>query len=324
MIFIPISWARARIRSRSVVVAALCLAAAVVGPAPAGAAGNDRPTVVAAFYPLAEAAQGVGRGLVDVVNLTPPGQGPHDLQLSGRAVQRIEQADMGIYLGSGFQPQVEKAIKKSKPASRRIDVLETVGLLPVDAQLAGTKGKVDGEVLEGDVDPHVWLDPVRMIEMVDAITDFFVRNDPANADTYRANAKQYLASLDGLDAEYRAGLAQCRSRAIVTSHRAFGYLSDSYDLRQIPIAGVSPEVEPDPKTLAAIADEAEKEGVTTIFLETIAPPDLAKTVAREIGADLDLLDPIEGLSRKQLRTGETYASIMRDNLTRLRKGLGCR
>ena len=95
-----------------------------------------------------------------------------------------------------------------------------------------------------------------MIQMVDAITDFFVRNDPANADTYRANAQEYLTSLNGLDAEYRAGLAQCRSRAIVTSHRAFGYLSDSYDLRQIPIAGISPEVEPDPKTLVAIADEA--------------------------------------------------------------------
>jgi zinc transport system substrate-binding protein len=302
----------------------LCLAAAMVGSAPAGAADNDRPTVVAAFYPLAEAAQGVGRGLVNVVNLTPPGQGPHDLQLSGRSVQRIEQADLGIYLGSGFQPQVEKAIEKSKAASRRLDLLESVGVLPVDPQLAGTKGDVDGEVLEGDVDPHVWLDPVRMIQMVNAITNFFVRNDPTNAETYRSNAQEYLASLDGLDAEYRAGLAQCRSRAIVTSHRAFGYLSDSYGLRQIPIAGVSPEVEPDPKTLVAIADEAEREGVTTIFLETIAPPDLAETVAREIGAKLDLLDPIEGLSRRQLRKGETYASIMSDNLVRLRKGLGCR
>jgi zinc transport system substrate-binding protein len=170
----------------------------------------------------------------------------------------------------------------------------------------------------------VWLDPVRMIQMVNAITNFFVRNDPTNAETYRSNAQEYLASLDGLDAEYRAGLAQCRSRAIVTSHRAFGYLSDSYGLRQIPIAGVSPEVEPDPKTLVAIADEAEREGVTTIFLETIAPPDLAETVAREIGAKLDLLDPIEGLSRRQLRKGETYASIMSDNLVRLGKGLGCR
>jgi zinc transport system substrate-binding protein len=110
---------------------------------------------------------------------------------------------------------------------------------------------------------------------------------------------------------------------VVTSHRAFGYLADAYDLRQIPIAGISPDEEPDPRTLEAIAAEAAAEGVTTIFLETIAPPDLARTVANEIGASLDLLDPIEGLTAEQLDDGQTYASIMRDNLARLANGLGC-
>ena len=93
--------------------------------------------------------------------------------------------------------------------------------------------------------------------------------------------------------------------------------------RRLPIAGISPEVEPDPKTLEAIAAEAKSEGVTTIFLETIAPPALAETVAAEIGATLDLLDPIEGLSSEQLAEGQTYSSIMRNNLQRLVAGLGC-
>ena len=162
-----------------------------------------------------------------------------------------------------------------------------------------------------------------MIAMADAITAAFSSADPDDADTYAANAEAYLVDIRGLDDEYREALTNCRSRVIVTSHRAFGYLADTYGLRQIPIAGISPEVEPDPRTLAAIAAEAKAEGVTTIFLEELAPPDLAETVAREIGAVLSLLDPIEGLTADQLDAGATYASIMRGNLERLVAGLGC-
>ncbi|MBL6620355.1 MAG: zinc ABC transporter substrate-binding protein [Ilumatobacteraceae bacterium] len=280
-------------------------------------------TVLAAFYPLAEAAHGVGGDLVSVTNLTPPGQGPHDLELQPAQMSAFEAADVAIYLGRGFQPQVEAALADSPAGVTRLDLLDSVDLLGVDEQLAGTEGEVDGEVLEGDVDPHVWLDPSRMITMVDAIANTFAEIDPENADTYRSNAEAYLTDLRGLDGEYRAGLAECRSRVIVTSHRAFGYLADTYSLRQIPIAGISPDVEPDPRTLEAIASEAKAEGVTTIFLESIAPPDLAETVAREIGAELDLLDPIEGLTQDQLDVGDTYASIMHDNLRRLAAGLEC-
>lgn len=280
-------------------------------------------TVIAAFYPLWEAASGVGGDLVTVTDLTPPGQGPHDLELQPAQMGAFESSDVAVFLGRGFQPQVEGAISQAPDSLLPLDLLDTVELLGVDPQLDGTQGEVDGEVLEGDVDPHVWLDPSRMITMVEAITDTFADLDPDNESQYRDNAEEYLRDIRGLDSEYRDALAECRSRVIVTSHRAFGYLADTYDLRQIPIAGISPDVEPDPRTLEAIAAEAQAEGVTTIFLESIAPPDLAETVANEIGAELDLLDPIEGLTQQQLDAGETYASIMRDNLDRLVAGLDC-
>jgi zinc transport system substrate-binding protein len=286
----------------------------------------DNTTVtaaIAAFYPLWEATSGVGGDLVTVTDLTPPGQGPHDLELQPAQMGSFESSDLAVFLGRGFQPQVEAAIAQAPESLTALDLLDTVDLLSVDPQLDGTQGEVDGEVLEGDVDPHVWLDPSRMITMVEAITNTFAELDPDNEDQYRANADEYLTDIRGLDGEYRTALAECRSRVIVTSHRAFGYLADTYDLRQIPIAGISPDVEPDPRTLEAIAAEAEAEGVTTIFLESIAPPDLAETVANEIGAELDLLDPIEGLTQEQLDAGETYASIMRDNLQRLVAGLDC-
>ncbi|MGE0879313.1 MAG: metal ABC transporter substrate-binding protein [Acidimicrobiia bacterium] len=309
-------------RAAFLILAAATLAACSSGNDSSGDGGQL--SVVAAFYPLEEAARGVGGDLVKVTSLTPAGQSPHDLELQARQVQTIEKADVVVFLGRGFQPQVDDAVKGAPGTVSRLDVLDTVKLLPVDQQLAGTSGDVDGEVLEGDVDPHVWLDPSRMITVVDAITERFATVDPAHASTYRDNSAAYLKNLTGLDGEYRSGLADCRSRVIVTSHRAFGYLANTYGLRQIPIAGISPEVEPDAKTLEAIAAEAKREGVTTIYLESIAPPKLTETVAKEIGAKLDLLDPVEGLTKKEIDKGATYASIMRENLGRLRSGLGCR
>jgi zinc transport system substrate-binding protein len=285
--------------------------------------GDDRLTVAAAFYPLEEIARGVGGELVEVVGITPPGQGPHDLELGGRQVETIGDADVVFLIGRGFQSQVEDAAAQAGDDTTVVDLLDEVELLAVDAQLGGTQGEVDGEVLDGDVDPHVWLDPGRMIDMVDTVVAALAEVDPDHADDYRTNADEYLVDLVGLDDEYREALAECDSRVIVTSHRAFGYLAERYDLRQIPIAGISPEAEPDPRTLEAIADEARAEGVRTIFLEEIAPPDLAETVAAEIGAELSLLDPIEGLTGEQIEDGTTYAEIMRENLVRLVDGLGC-
>src|SRR5215218_1152141 len=66
-------------------------------------------TVVAAFYPIQEAASRVGRG-VQVFNLTPPGAEPHDLELTPDGVERIQSADVVLYLGGGFQPALEDAL----------------------------------------------------------------------------------------------------------------------------------------------------------------------------------------------------------------------
>jgi zinc transport system substrate-binding protein len=81
--------------------------------------------------------------------------------------------------------------------------------------------------------------------------------------------------LSTLDTEYSAGLAQCQQHEIVTSQAAFGYLADRYHLRQIPITGLSPEVEPTPSHLAAAAEEARRVGATTVFFETLVSPKIA-------------------------------------------------
>ncbi len=165
------------------------------------------------------------------------------------------------------------------------------------------------------VDPHVWLDPIRYAAMARAIGDELGRSSQGAELADRA---------EELDGEYRRGLADCARRKIVTSHAAFGYLAERYGLRQLPLAGLSPEAEVSPRALETLVREVERSGATTVFFETLVSPDLARTVAREAGVETAVLNPLEGLTDEQMAAGEDYFSLMRDNLVVLRKALGCR
>lgn len=278
---------------------AVALAAACGGTGGGGEKdGGGRLEVVAGFFPLAEAASVVGGDKVVVENLTPAGAEPHDLELSTDDVDRLEDADLVLFLGGGFQPAIE--------------------------EVAGRGGGRALDLLGDEDDPHIWLDPRRMTEVVDEVAGALSELRPDDAKTIRANAATYRAELDALDADFVAGLAECDHRLIVTSHDAFGHLADRYDLEQVSIAGLSPESEPDPARLAALADQVEARGITTVFTETLVSAELAETLAREAGVAVAVLDPLEGLTKAQRDAGASYLSVMRDNLAALRAGLGCR
>lgn len=294
---------------------------------PSEAAADQRLVVTASFYPIEEAARAIGGSRVMVSNLTPTGGEPHDLELRPRQLSSLAQSDVVLYLGDGFQPQVQKAVASLPADVRRVDLLRHVPLRAAQVGIPGVRGDVDGgsgpEALEGNRDPHVWVDPGRFIEMAQRIQDALVAADPAGRPTFEANAARYLNTLRTLDEAFRTRLRDCRSRVLVTSHAAFGYLADRYRLVQAAIAGISPEAEPDAKSLVATARYARGHDVRTVYFETLVPRKLSATIAHTIGARTDALNPIEGLTLAQRSAGETYASIQHRNLDALVRGLGC-
>jgi zinc transport system substrate-binding protein len=275
-------------------------------------AGDDRRKVVAAFYPLAWAAEEIAADEVDVVNLTPPGVEPHDVELTAGDVERLDDADVVLYLGGGFMPALEDAVEGHPLA---VDLLAGQQLREGTDEHGHGENEEEREGGEPAADPHVWLDPTRFTAIARAIAETI--GEPADADGL-------VARLDELDGDFRQGLASCERHEIVTSHAAFGYLADAYGLEQIALTGVSPEAEPSPRTLEELVEEVEHEGATTVFFETLVSPRLAETVAREAGARTAKLDPLEGLSEEDLDAGQDYLSVMRENLAALREALGCR
>ena len=249
--------------------------------------------MVAAFYPLAFAAQAIGGPDVHVRNLTPAGAEPHDIELTPKDVAEVQRASVVLYLSHGFQPALEDAVHDAR--GTRVDVLQG---LPLRAG-----------------DPHVWLDPVLYARIV--------RRVGAALGKPRA-ARELAVRVLALDREYRAGLAHCARHAFVTTHAAFGYLAARYGLTQVAITGLDPESEPTAQKLASLTKLVRRDHIRTVFFERLVSPRLAQTVAREAGVGTAVLDPIEGLTSSEASHGATYLTLMRQNLAVLRTELACR
>jgi len=292
--------------SRRTPALALAVATALMGCA--GGSADSRPQVVASAYPFAFVAERVGGPYVDVENLTSPGVEPHDIELTPQQVADVSDAEL-VIVERGFQPAVDDAVDQ-RGWEGVLDVAETVTL------------EDTGFSESGSLDPHVWLDPVRMVALTGAVADRVATTVPDHADDIRVNADRLEGQLRALEDAYSEGLADCTHTTFVTSHAAFGYLAQRYGLTMVAIAGLDPTSEPSAAQQAEIADIVEREGVTTIFTETLVSPAVADSVADETGATVATLDPIEGLS--DATADQDYLTLMRSNLAALRQANGCR
>jgi zinc transport system substrate-binding protein len=290
---------------------AVLLAACSSTPAGAPTPSGSGPRVVAAFYPLAYAAEQVAGDAARVELLTPPGVEPHDLELSAAQVAQIAEADLVLYV-PGFQPAVDEAVAQ-QAADRAVDV--TRGL----ATLSGAHE--DGADHGGEaVDPHVWLDPANMALIGQTVADRLGALAPQDAPRFAQGASALAGRMQALTDEYGQSLANCRTRKLVVSHEAFAYLAKAFGLEQVGISGLSPDAEPSPARLREVADLVRANGVTTIYSETLVDPRVAETIAGETGASVAVLDPLEGL---QPDSTESYETVMQRNLSTLVDGQGC-
>lgn len=298
---------------------------------PSGEPASTQPgqlKVVTAFYPLQFVAERVAGQHAAVTSLTTPGAEPHDVELTPRQVASVVDADAVVYI-KGFQPAVDEAVAQSG----NDHVLDTSTFVPMQSQAEehahddaddspGDDSHAAEEREHGGIDPHVWLDPVNMVTITNAVVDQLAGIDPDHDADYRASGQALVADLEALDTAYAGGLATCDRREFITSHAAFGYLAERYDLTQIGISGLTPDAEPSPARVAAVQAEATAHGITTIFYETLVSPAVAKSIAGDLGLTTDVLDPIEAITPES--RGDNYIAVMQSNLTALTTANGCR
>lgn len=330
-----------------VVGSALLLVAASAGIARA----QTRLKVLTTTTILLDIAKNVAGDKVDLASIVPPDGDAHDFEPSPNEIRLVADAGLVFVNGAGFEGFMDKLIADSGTKATVVTVSHGIGLRPLGVddhaekhsdeaskdeahheEIAGVSGVTEcdahahdeheaeatkeagHEDEHGACDPHLWQDPINVIQYALNIRNALVAADPANAAAYMENAARYIVELSELDAEVWGLIAPipAEKRVLVTNHDAMGYFAARYGFRVagVVLPGGGTSAEPSPQEVAALIEEIKVLGVPAIFTENIANDRLAQQIADEAGVKV-----IQALYTDALGAagtpGETYLGMIR-------------
>jgi len=257
---------------------------------------NEQKVVaIASFFPLYEFTKEIGREKVDVTLLVPSGVEPHDWEPTIKDLQLMQQADVIIINGIGFENWIDN-----------IDSINS------DVKVVDTS--IGISILESD--PHIWLNPVMAQKQVENIVDSLSKVDPLNEKYYKQNGISYIKKLEELDNKISYELSSCK-KDFIAFHDAFSYFTNQYDLNQHTVLKSNePHGEPTSKSLENIINLARDLDSNVIFTEEAVDKRTSQVIANEIGGKVLTLSPLEvGDSQTD------YIKKMEENLLHLKEAL---
>lgn len=278
---------------------------------------DGRLQVVTTFYPLYDFALKIGGEHVAVKNLVPAGVDPHDWTAKPRDIQAINTADMFLYNGAGFELWVDDMIDSMDEQVQIVEASRGITLLAGEP----FQGHEEDEHDHGKYDPHVWISPLRAIELAENIKRGLIKADPMHKEDYQDHFEILLAKLEQLDEDLKQAVSDGKRDHIVVSHTAFAYLAADYGFEQIAVMGLSPQAEPTIGQLKQISDFIKQQDVQYILFEELVSPKIAETLARDLSVETLVFNPLEGLTEEQINSGEDYFSVMRKNIEALQTAL---
>jgi len=238
--------------------------------------GNDssKIKVAATIAPLGEFIRAVGGDKVEVIVVVPPGAEPHTFEPTPSLMVDMAKADLYVMNGAGLEFWMGKLLQANKEmivvnSSQGIDLLQES---------------------ENEIDPHIWLSLRNAAVQADNICTGLIEVDPKNKDYYIKNRDDYLQKLKALDVELNRTFAGKKNKIFIVHHPAWSYFARDYGLIQVPL--MENEKEPGPKYLGEVIKLAEKNNITTIFIEPEFNPKSAEVIAREMNARIVTIDPL--------------------------------
>lgn len=287
------------------------------------------------IYPIQFVLENIGGDTVSVQSVYPPGVDAHTFEPTSKDMTEIATSDIFIYFGPSLEGFVQSAAKTLAD--------EPVTLMSLEdyPELFETSTDQDSEVEEdedasridyghhghrhhseqdhphhhyGGVDPHIWIDPVRMITLTDIITDKLIELNPKDEELYTHNKNELVRRLQKLDRLYADTLATKEHKYLVVPHAAYGYWEDRYGIKQIAVSGLSPSQEPSQKYLADIIQLAKEYDLEYVFYEQNTPDKLIEIIQEEINADVLTIHNLSVLTEADMENNEDYFTLMEYNL----------
>ena len=167
----------------------------------------------------------------------------------------------------------------------------------------------EGEHVEG-ADPHYWVSPKCALIIASSVKDFLIELNPDGRQKYEENYSILISKIHNLDSEAKELFSVVRNRSFMIFHPNLGYMARDYGLEEISVEYEGKE--PSPSRVKDLIDRARKDGMKTVFVQKEYDTKHAKAIAREIGGDVKIIDP---LSEEWLTTTTEIIHAIHSSLT---------
>ena len=282
--------------------------------------------VMTTFLPITLFTRAVAGDCADVTALIPPNTGPHDFQSKPGDLAALREARVLVKNGLGMEAFLEKLVSSSGN-SQLVVIDSSRGIATIDSpeepgHTEAEHGKEQGHGhAHGEVNPHIWLDPLRAVQQVENIRDGLVKADPSCAEGYRRNAEAYTTQLRALNTEIADQLRPFRGKTFVAFHDFAPYFAERFGLKAEFLVDV-PEINPSPADLQRVSEIVERTQLRALLTEPQEGNRSFNALAKDLGVTISVFDPMETASEQASRDPGTYLSVMRRNVADLRQAFG--
>ncbi len=243
------------------------------------------PQVVVSIKPLHDITLAVMEGVGTATLLVPSGASPHTYALAPSQAKALYEADLIVWIGPSLETFLIQPLERRKSGSRLLTLLEMPGMTLYPAQ-----NTQDHQ--HGPLDPHLWLDPLNMIDYANQLAKALGELDPENKQRYSHNAKQTNERLILLDQSLKKKLAPIQSSPIMVFHDAYQYFQKRYQLNVVGTILLRPDVLPSVSRLLEIQQTLKSEKVQCIFSEPQFKPAIVERLIANTQVKHGVMDPL--------------------------------
>lgn len=281
---------------------------------------DDKISVVTTIFPVYDFARAIAGDRARITLLLPPGMESHSFEPTPADIAAISSARVFFYTSEAMEPWALKLADGFEKGKRPLLVDSSLGIAMTVSDEKHEGSEPGREAME---DPHIWTDPNNAMVMTKNILNALIAVDPKNETYYRENAKKRLTELSALDRDIKTAAATAKRREIVMGGRnAMSYFFKRYGITaRAAFDSCSAGQEPSVKAIVELKELIEKNGIRVIYYEELHEPRVARALAEGTDAKLLLLHSLHNLSKADFEAGETYISLMRQNLENLKEGL---
>lgn len=247
----------------------------------------------------------------------------HSYEPTATDIIEIASSDLFIYIGGISDSWVEGALKSANSESlKSVALMDMVETYDVD-YVAGMEKEEHHHDGEHEKDEHIWLSLRNSAEITSALCDIICEIDSANAQKYKANAENYINSLNELDGEYKSVIESAKRNALLFADRfPFRYLIEDYSLDyHAAFSGCSSESEASFQTMKFLIDKTKELSLPAVIITESSDGSIAEMICKETGTKALVLDSCQSVSSADIEKGTNYLDIMRNNLEILREAL---